>query len=57
MGVKVCELVNFDSGESVQLTKAEKEEDATLMAKVILQSSLLAGGIEERFISHLFEDE
>jgi hypothetical protein len=57
VGVKVCELVNFDSGESVQLTKAEKEEDATLMAKVILQSSLLAGGIEERFISHLFEDE
>ena len=52
VGVNICELVNFESGNT-----EEKEDDATLMAKIILQSSLLAGGIEERFIGYLFEDE
>ena len=50
MGSRICELINVDSKEDV----IYKNDDENLIAKLVMQSSLLSGGIEDRFVADLF---
>jgi hypothetical protein len=56
LGARICELINVDGREDVIESAEGSNSDENQIAKLVMQSSLLSGGIEDRFVAHLFAD-
>ena len=57
MGLRVCELVNFDHEDAdVLQDEGTPAKDDKLEAELVTQSNLLSGGVEDRFVAYLFAD-